>query len=194
MKFKTVIIVGLYRSGTSFLSKSLNAYGIPMWGEKGPTRHYEDETLLKFNNEELRRHKCDIASIIPDYKPSDKFLEQLRKYKAQREAKSVPYGLKAPRISNLFLAYKEVFDDAAWICCIRNFYNTSRSWPKRYGKDFEGKLISFSNQLQNVVTHLREEPNRHYFNYDGKIADEEERLNEFLGTKIDLQSKWNKRR
>ena len=118
-----IIIMGMYHSGTTYLAKLLHEKGIKMAGKHGfyedeeTGMHYEDKELVIKNIIEAKTTTIKNHQAV--YKPTLKFKEYLRGYKARRQADGVPWGFKEPRCALLSKSYFDVFRNCKFIICHR---------------------------------------------------------------------------
>lgn len=184
---RTVIVVGIHACGTRFIAKALHDSGIPMWHERPTEAHYEDLEILDLNIAELAKHGKDWFDESVGMQYSHEFMTALYNYKAKRTGEI--YGFKEPRIAMLIGAYKKVWPDAKWICCVRNPLDAAKSHAKHGRlKDTKQAIITFTDNLNRIANHVVP----HYFNYDGNMEEEEQRLSEYIGYKVELAKYWNK--
>lgn len=163
-----IIIVGLERSGTSYITKCIEDIGIPMYLDKiGGS--WEDKEIFSLN----RTMGSDFTKRLIEYK--------------HRADKRKNYGFKDPWIIFNIEEYFEVFPEAKYICCIRNPINASKSMIDKLGIgiNYHIALLRYTSQLSRVHSRF------HLFNYDGDIKEEENKLSRFIGRNINIIDGWN---
>ncbi len=195
MSSKTVIITGIHRSGTSYLSRCLDAAGVPMWKSDGGD-HAECQRLLAINERELSRQGLTFRDVSADPVPSQDFIDELINYKAQREDSGAPvYGMKDPRIASLISAYLAVWPDALYVVCVRNLISAGNSWLKRGNCETAlAGSVYLGRQYLYLTLKMAERPLL-VFNYDdADIVSIEAALKKEIGVYVDCLSSWNPRR
>lgn len=182
---RPIIIAGMARSGTTFLSKLLHNSGIPMWDWE--ITHGEDGDLWGWNSVEMIANKPNENTLPFTYVPSPPFIERLRWYRGMREERcSLPlWGFKEPRIIRFLQAYIEVFPDALYIFCLRNHLSTI--WSQAGRKAIEGPcgepvLIPLSMRVAHAgFLSVMHKLDTFWFNYDAEPAAEFAALEAKLG-------------
>jgi len=184
-----IIIVGMQRSGTSWLARTLHAQGIEMydWDFSG---YAEDGDIWGWNSVEMMDNPPNQNAMPFTHKPSKHFTDRLEAYADFRD-KGKPWGFKEPRIAMLLGAYAEIFPAAKYICCVRNIL--SLIWSQ-VGRNNNLKAARDSQYLPPValricnVAYVAEQQglDLHFFNYDAEIGAEQEAMSKFLGRSVDL--------
>lgn len=195
---KCIIIAGIHRSGTSYLSRCLVDAGIPMWQHDGGD-HAECQRLLAINERELARQGLTFRDVSADPIPNQDFIQELIDYKEQREESGAPvYGFKDPRIASLIDGYLHVWPNALYILSVRNLMSAGDSWHKRgncesmlNGARFLARQFSYASEALGRSA----ERNATGFNYDNPSWDRLTRCVEFCsGVKVDFETSWKGRR
>ena len=159
---KTVIILGMHRSGTSLTSNILIKLGVNMgdnlYGKtfSNPFGHFEDMDFFELNEDilisaggnHLEPPKQDAIEL-----QFDKFKDKI-KNTIENKAKNSLYGWKDPRTCltfNLFLPYVE---NPYIIYCKRDANEIAQSLFKRQNIEInEGLKLTqrYENEIQNVI-------------------------------------------
>ena len=184
-----IIIIGMQRSGTSWLARTLHAQGVEMY-DWTFGNHAEDGDIWGWNSVEMLGNPPDQKAMPFGYTPSNHFISRLEAYQDFRD-KGKPWGFKEPRMVMLLGAYAQVFPTAKYICCVRNVL--SLIWSQ-IGRNNNIKPARPSQYIAPVVLRMcnvayvseQQGLDIHYFNYDAGIEGEQKALNEFLGMEIDL--------
>lgn len=191
---KCIIIAGIHRSGTSYLSRCLADAGVPMWLRDGGD-HAECQRLLGINERELERQGLTFRDVSKDPIPNQDFIDELMDYKAEREVGAPVYGFKEPRVASLIDAYLKVWPEALYIVSVRNPMDASFSWHMRGNcKTLEDGMSYLTAQLSNFLKFMDytlPRPDAVYFNYDFpnfKVINDE--LNKHLRYRIDIEKSW----
>ncbi|MFX0186842.1 MAG: sulfotransferase family protein [Candidatus Hodarchaeota archaeon] len=143
---KTVIVLGMHRSGTSMISGVLSILGLNIGDiikgryEYNPFGYFEDQNFLKLNNEILKS-----AGGHPFDPPDEKsILIQAEKFKEEIEKilKNKPelWGWKDPRTSLTIELYLPYLTNAYFIVCHRKPEEVAESLYRKYKMDFEKSL------------------------------------------------------
>ncbi len=190
---KSVIVLGMHRSGTSMISGILNILGIDMgknlmdshWSN--PLGHFENLEFVKLNDEILK-----AAGGSWDNPPSeDAILAQKEKFSLyikrliENEASGI-WGWKDPRTVltiELFLPYLK---NPYFIICHRNPKNISASLKQRDGKDIDSSLKLIQIYETRILNFIKKYPKLKNFHiwYEKFISNPEPILREltwFLG-------------
>lgn len=150
---RLIVVLGMHRSGTSAITRGLQALNVELGGELMPAvvnnndkGFFEDVEVNKLNVELLNAldSEWDAFSVIPA-----KVFEEARfaEWKAravpliQSKLGERPFGLKDPRITRLLPFWQAVFDGAgaavSYVIAIRNPMSIVKSLKTRDGFDQE---------------------------------------------------------
>lgn len=147
-EIKTVVVLGMHRSGTSMTSAILEKLGINMGEEKlgaaatNPIGHFEDRMFLDLNNKIL-----DDAGGSWDNPPSkDSIIKLESKYKKEVKElvtnKNKNWGWKDPRTSLTIDLYYPYLSNTYFVYCKRNEDDVAASLKKRNDMPLgEGKKL-----------------------------------------------------
>ena len=185
---KTIIIAGLHRSGTSYLSRCFRDAGIPMWIDDGGD-HAECQELLAINERELARHGLTFRDVCTA-QPTEEFIRELTDYKQRREGVGAPvYGFKEPRIASLHRGYKKVWPEALYILSVRNPLDAGASWWARGNcSSVEMGAVYLSMQFSEFVSHMDEVL---YYDYDRPdFIHFENEVHMYSGKWVDFSTSW----
>ena len=208
-KEKTVIIVlGMHRSGTSAITRSLKALGIDLGNNlmdeaerNNPKGFWEDVDINNLNIDLLNALGYDWHTITPISKieltspTAESF--KLRAVTLLREKlkNTTMFGLKDPRICRLLPFWKTVFEHLAinvrYIIASRNPMSIVRSLNKRDGFDFTKGYYLWLDHIIHSIDKTSDTL-RIVVDYDLLIESPEEQLKriaDFLGINFDLESK-----
>ena len=189
---RPIIIVGMARSGTTWLARLLHAQGISMWD--WDSTHAEDGDIWGWLSAEMLLNKPDYGMIPFAYIPSKDFLDRLRSYGDRRQEEApAGWGFKEPRISRMLKAFLEVWPRGRYILCLRN--PLSVVWSQRARK---GASLTEQQHLRNDTTALANvlacfagrEGDLHVLNYDSDPKVEIAALAEFLKREIRMTGEW----
>ena len=150
-KNRIIVVLGMHRSGTSAITRGLQTLGVdlgsnlmppaPGNNEKG---FYEDIEINKLNNELLNALNCDwhTLSLIPQAAFDNENLTPftLRAIElVQTRIGDRPFGMKDPRIAQLFPFWHAVFKQLnirpSYIIALRHAMSVAQSLKKRDGFD-----------------------------------------------------------
>jgi len=148
---RAVLILGMHRSGTSALSRSLQALGVYLGNNfledqpDNPTGYWEDKGIYQLNERALS--VCGVrwedVSLIDDSKWSQPELQALGSEAADYVRASFGghplWGFKDPRFVRLLPFWQPIFQslgvDASYVIAIRNPRSVSISLFDRQGMD-----------------------------------------------------------
>jgi len=166
-KNKMIVVLGMHRSGTSVITRGLQALGVNLGNELLPpqednvTGFWEDVDLNALNIEMLHFLNQDWHFLTP-IQQSD--MNELRKagylLKAtdllKKKTSNVPiFGFKDPRVAKLLPFWKEVFAEnrlqVGYVISIRHPLSVCKSLEKRHGFDFEKSSLLW---LEHVINSL----------------------------------------
>ncbi len=188
---KTIIIAGLHRSGTSYLSRCFRDAGIPMWIDDGGD-HAECQELLAINERELARHGLTFRDVCTAA-PTDEFIRELTDYKQRREGVGAPvYGFKEPRIASLIDGYLQVWPDAFYILSHRNLFDAGESWAKRGNCAWAWDGARFlADQVAHCMSRLTHKCVHYtWFNYDNPDPDGLDAVTSGFTGGVDFSTSW----
>lgn len=185
-----IIIIGLARSGTTYLARLLEKHDVKMYDWE--MLECEEVDIWAANSVEIQRNKPDMAALPFRYAPSGKFIERLKEYHVKRNEGHL-WGFKEPQICCLLPAYFEVWPNASYVCCVRNCLSSAWSDKFRHnqlmGAKDEAVMAEYALRLANVARVAAESKiNIHLFNYDGNAVCEFLALGQYLG--MDLKG-WD---
>jgi lipopolysaccharide biosynthesis protein len=201
---KLVVVLGMHRSGTSAITRGLQAVGVglgdklmpPMAGvnEKG---FWEDLEIVDLNVEMLAALKSDwhflsaITGADVETLRTKGYVERAAALLNAKLAQSSAYGFKDPRTSKLLPFWVEAFKAAGiqphYVLAIRNPMSIEKSLAKRDAFDPKKSYLLW---IDHVVTSLAfaEHERLIVIDYDRLMQDPDgqmNRLSHFLGTAVD---------
>ncbi len=184
-KSRAIIVLGMHRSGTSALSRTINLLGIDLGndfyqGPVNPRGYWEHEPVMRINDELLKQFLGFWTS--PDPLPADwlnhnitleakeKLLEILRRDFGE----SPLWGLKDPRLCVLLPLYLSIFDELnvepMFLHCIRNPVDVALSLQKRDQTEVEFSLVLWLRYVCEAFYHSY--PYRNAFvSFDSLLSD-----------------------
>lgn len=151
---KVVVVLGMHRSGTSVITRGLQALNVDLGEELMPAAQknnekgfFEDIEFNRLNIELLEAlgRKWDALAPVPDSVfEQDDFedyrLRAIELLRARIAGQSKPFGLKDPRIAHLLPFWQSVFDRAdasvSYVIAIRNPVSIAESLERRDGFEF----------------------------------------------------------
>jgi glycosyltransferase involved in cell wall biosynthesis len=194
-KLDLIAVLGMHRSGTSAITRGLQALGVelgtnlmPPVDNNNSKGFFEDLDVVNlnislFNHLGLDWHHASPVtdSQVQDLHESGYLLKAESLIREKTNSKK-PYGIKDPRLSKLMPFWKEVFQycqlDVGHIIAFRNPISVARSLSKRDGFSFEKSYLLW---LEHVLAALMntEGANRIVVDFDllmGNPAREIERI------------------
>jgi hypothetical protein len=146
---KTIVVLGMHRSGTSMLSGVLSRLGINMGDEllgkdaSNPLGHFEDREFLDLNKRIL-----EAAGGSWDNPPSQEeillkkkqFEKEIKELITKAESRSILWGWKEPRTSITIDLYLSYLDNPYFIFCHRDPMAVARSLNRRNNMEIDEGL------------------------------------------------------
>jgi hypothetical protein len=146
---RAVVVVGVSRSGTSAMTRSLRALGVELGDNllapspDNPTGYFEDLGFLDLDNRVLAAHGCDIHTLVPRETPDwddpavAALLDEATAYVAEATDRAAPHprGFKDPRATLLLNFWSRAFERAscegAWVLMVRHPLSVAASLDRR---------------------------------------------------------------
>ncbi len=146
---KTVIVLGMHRSGTSMVSGILDILGVKMGDEMigsdwtNPLGHFEDVKIVELNKEILKQAggRWDYPSSHREIiSLKEKFEDKICKLINERNNTSSLWGVKDPRMCLTIDLYLPFLKNPYFVVCHRNLESIAYSLNERNGMDLERSL------------------------------------------------------
>ena len=205
-----LIICGMHRSGTSFLSRALNLSGVYLgeldslisneWNflEDNLKGHWENKNFLELSEKTLVKSGGNWDNVPKQIKMTEEIRKDLQDCVDEIYSHpSLASGFKDPRILLLFEAWKEYFpENFILVGIFRNPLKVAESLKKRNNFDYEKSLNLWITYNQRMLEYL-EKYNGFLINFDWpikKILAEIKLINKKIGLdeKIDLSDWFDK--
>lgn len=169
-KKKIIVVLGMHRSGTSAVTRSLAVLGVKIGdnlhpaGPDNPKGFWENRECLAINEELLRHFNSayDCLDLRIENIAADPFLKGLKEQATQLIHRQLnestgPWGFKDPRTCRLLFFWQEVFQavqcDVCYILVSRNPLSVAASLAKR---EQMPEIKSYLLWLQHVVPAVME--------------------------------------
>ncbi|MEP9318840.1 glycoside hydrolase family 99-like domain-containing protein [Pseudomonas sp. LABIM340] len=192
MTKRLILVLGMHRSGTSALTRGLQALGVSLGDElyaaiagNNDKGFFEDIETNKLNNEILQAlgFEWDSLSDIPEdlilRKAIPAFEERAKELIREKLSNSAVFGLKDPRLCRLLPFWQHVLQaddvDVSYIVSLRNPLNVANSLSNRDNFDFEKSCYLWLTHLAEAVRYT-EGKNRVFVSYDAILDDPEFQL------------------
>jgi hypothetical protein len=170
-KNNLVLVLGMPRSGTSLITRSIHSLGLnlspKLWpaNKINPTGFFEDIDFVEFNTKLLNDPNIYIESglIRKDkfnsfYKKHAPIAKKLILKKVLQEKVCL---IKDPRFTTLILFYKKIFDelkiDISYIVCIRHPFAVAKSNQLAGGVDTHLSYYLWLSKYINILTTLEKD-------------------------------------
>jgi hypothetical protein len=150
MQSKTLIVVGMHRSGTSLITNWLKRCGLEV-GEclldSGPGNvegHFEDMEFLRMHEEILISNNLPSSGLIHD-KEIDVSIYQMKKLECIIKVKNQRYkqwGWKEPRTCLFLNIYRELLPRSKYIIILRDYQSVINSLLKRDFFEIEKRYMA----------------------------------------------------
>lgn len=191
-KNRVIVVLGMHRSGTSALTRSLQVLGINLGdnlhlaGADNPKGFWEDKECVSINEELLGRlgSEYDQLDLAWDFNFDDSSLNDLYSKAIQYVSQSIKktkgvWGVKDPRICRLLGFWKRVFDvcdcSPSYIIALRDPLSVAESLQKRNGIHPEKSHFLWLQHMVPAVLDTRNN-SRVIVNYDDLIDAPEKQL------------------
>lgn len=204
---RLVVVLGMHRSGTSLITRGLQALGVNLGGRLiGPiagvndTGFWEDLDINALNIDLLQHLGQDWDTIKPihDLDFNDEIIQKfvlrgvvLINNKIQN---AESFGIKDPRIPKLLQFWQKVFEqlpvDVVYVICVRNPLSIIKSLEKRDGFSAEKSAYLWLTHIASSLIHTQDKE-RVFVDYDLLIANPEKelaRIAHVLGTAFSINS------
>ena len=149
MQSKTLMVVGMHRSGTSLISSWLYRCGLQL-GEHlleasngNVEGHFEDVEFLRMHEEILTSNDFPASGYVYD-KVIDISVYQLEKLKSVIKVKNQRYrqwGWKEPRTCLFLDLYRELLPNSKYLVIVRDYAAVVHSLLKRDFAEYEQKYL-----------------------------------------------------
>jgi len=164
-----VIITGMHRSGTSFLSRALNLCGVDLGPESdffdselnpkfgNPRGHWENINIINLNEEILKVNSGTWHNLPNSLIKNPESLEK----KQQKILQSfylnhaLAYGCKDPRFCITLNKWKKQLPNFVIVGIFRHPLKTAESLKKRDGFDYDKSLSLWKTYNENLLTYLK---------------------------------------
>jgi len=153
MQAKTLMVVGMHRSGTSLISNWLYQCGLQLGehlleaGNGNVEGHFEDVEFLKMHEEILTSNDFPATGYVYD-KVIDISVYQLEKLKSVIKIKNQRYkqwGWKEPRTCLFLNLYREILPNSKYLIIVRDYAAVVNSLLKRDFAFYEEKYLRRGN-------------------------------------------------
>ena len=172
---KTVIVLGMHRSGTSMVSGVLQLLGVDMGKElvgklpSNPLGHFEDRAFLELNNDILSSAGGDPFTNIPSYEKivfqKSKYEDRIRGLINQR-SKCALWGWKDPRTCLTIELFVPYLINPFFIVCYRKSEEVADSLYRRGKMDIDMGFRIKELYDQRIDYFFKKYPNMLRYNVD----------------------------
>lgn len=191
---KTIVVLGMHRSGTSMTSAILEKVGINMGKEtlgasvSNPVGHFEDKMFYELNKKILRDAGGNWKNP-----PAHKNILNLRgKYKEEIKQlilnKKNNWGWKEPRTSLTIELYYPYLNNIYFIYCKRNEVDVAKSLKKRNNMPLtEGKRLKtiYDNRIEKFLNKINMDRKK-TVQYEKVLSNTESEINKIINF-LDLE-------
>ncbi len=163
MQSKTLMVVGMHRSGTSLITNWLYRCGLQIGehllepGEGNVEGHFEDVEFLKIHEEILESNDFPLTGYVYN-REIDVSVYQLEKLKSIIKVKNQLYeqwGWKEPRTCLFLDLYRELLPDSKYLVIMRDYGSVVNSMLRRDFALFEDKYLARKAFQRFVWTYIR---------------------------------------
>jgi hypothetical protein len=163
MQSKTLMVVGMHRSGTSLITNWLHRCGLQIGehlleaGEGNVEGHFEDVEFLKIHEEILESNDFPSTGYVYN-REIDVSVYQLEKLKSIIKVKNQLYeqwGWKEPRTCLFLDLYRELLPDSKYLVIMRDYGSVVNSMLRRDFALLEDKYLARKAFQRFVWTYIR---------------------------------------
>ena len=183
-----IIIPGIAKSGTTYITGKLSQAGFLMWGDECE-EHYEDTYML----ERLKRIIiCDDVDYWHNpFGFEDEVYSNAKELFVEFKQKNGRIGFKNPRLLLFMKELIQVFSDAKIIFCVRNMDDWLKSVQRNNRllrtDSLKGTLVKYYEYALGVINEYSKRENIFVFLYDeGESLQHQQELKEFVNCNIDF--------
>lgn len=183
---KSVVVLGMHRSGTSAIAKALSIMGVDLGKnllspkEDNKKGFWEDFNLVDFNTALMQKKNQDwdtFGPLVQDF--PDECYDQVIEYINNEFKKSSVWGFKDPRTSRLIPFWNSVFEkmpsDVVYCVVVRNPLSVIKSLEKRNGFSFQQAALLWYQYNMDIIAGLGE-ASFTVIDYDSLLIDPEGNL------------------
>lgn len=189
-----VLILGMHRSGTSFLTKSLHEAGCYLGTDlladtmrDNLEGHWESRDAMQINEHLLQLAGGSWQSIPEQLQPDPESDERMASFVHSLETHPVA-GWKDPRTTITFPLWKPHLRDYRIVSALRHPMSVARSLHVRNGMPIEDGLRLWTVYNERLLRHIADEPGVLWFDFDAppeQVAASVRRICSALGLKCD---------
>ena len=168
-KNKVIVVLGMHRSGTSVITRSLELLGVGLGdnlhpaGFDNPKGFWEDIDILNINEKLLAHYKSsyDRLGLAQDFSTGDPTVDELKQHAQNIIAKKLLenhglWGFKDPRTCRLLSFWQDVFNivkcEVNYIIALRNPISVALSLATRNNIPFEKSYLLWQQHLLPAIS------------------------------------------
>jgi hypothetical protein len=163
MQSKTLMVVGMHRSGTSLITNWLHRCGLQVGenlveaGKGNVEGHFEDVEFLKMHEEILTSNDFPSTGYVyhQEIDISAYHLEKLKSILKVKNQRYRQWGWKEPRTCLFLNLYRELLPQSKYLVIVRDYPSVVNSMLKRDFGLFEGRYLIRRKFQRMVWTYLR---------------------------------------
>jgi hypothetical protein len=168
-----ILILGMHRSGTSCVTKTLNLLGVSFGRTIVDTRapdngeiHWESPIAVWINDEILARSGGTWLDPPGQLHPSHRDIWRCRRF--LWEFAGWPLAMfKDPRLVITYPVWRRVLPAHTVIACVRNPMGVARSLQSRDALPIQQGIALWKDYNQRLLNHLSDDPDVLWFDFDG---------------------------
>ncbi|MBE8606824.1 sulfotransferase family protein [Vibrio cyclitrophicus 1F53] len=183
---KSVVILGMHRSGTSAIAKALSIMGVNLGVNLLPPKEdnkkgfWEDFNIVDFNTNLMQKQSQDWYTFGPiEQDFSDECYEKVIKYVEKEFGDSIVWGFKDPRTSRLIPFWdsilKKINSDVVYCVVVRNPLSVIKSLEKRDGFSAHQAGLLWYQYNMDIIAELADVPFT-VIDYDSLLIEPENNL------------------
>ena len=168
-----IVILGMHRSGTSCVSRTLSLMGASIGLKEEPALvapdgeiHWEPSSLIWVNDEILARSDGSWNSPPDRVSPTKWDLLRCRRFLWDYHGSGIAV-FKDPRLCLTYGAWRQVLPDHSVVVSIRHPMNVARSLERRDGLELSRGLALWTNYNRRILEDVDAGPHTYWFDFDG---------------------------
>ena len=168
-----IVILGMHRSGTSCVSRTLNLMGATIRLRDAPELvapdgeiHWEPSSLIWINDEILARSQGTWDRPPERVQPTTRDYLRCRRFLWDYSGEQTAI-FKDPRLCLTYPVWREVLPEHSVVVSIRHPMNVARSLQRRDGMEIDRGLALWTTYNQRILEVIGRGPSTYWFDFDG---------------------------
>lgn len=183
---KSVVVLGMHRSGTSAIAKALSVLGVNLGKNLLPPKEdnkkgfWEDFNIVDFNTNLMKKQSHDWYTFGPiEQGCSEEHYDNVLKYVEKEFGGSTVWGFKDPRTCRLIPFWDSILNrmnsEVVYCIVVRNPLSVIKSLEKRDGFSAKQASLLWYQYNMDIIAGLADKPFT-VIDYDSLLIEPEENL------------------